>query len=135
MNHLHDSAPAIESSTVRILSVTFDIRTGDDTLNGGEGNDMLHGGRGDDILNGGDGDDTLDGGPGADMLDGGPGSDTASYQNSSRGVLVRLHEARAVKFGEADGDTLTGIEHLIGSEYNDTLAGDGGGQHTGRQGR
>ena len=65
------------------LSVTFDIRTGDDTLNGGEGNDMLYGGKGDDILNGGDGDDTLDGGPGADMLDGGPGSDTASYHNSS----------------------------------------------------
>ena len=107
------------------LSVTLDIRTGDDTLNGGDGNDMLHGGKGDDILNGGDGDDTLDGGPGADMLDGGPGSDTASYENSAAAVLVRLHDARAVRSGDAQGDTLTGIEHLIGSPYNDILAGDG----------
>ena len=107
------------------LSVTFDIKTGDDTLSGGAGNDMLYGGKGNDTLNGGDGDDTLDGGPGADMLDGGPGSDTASYQNSATAVLVRLHDARAVRLGDAEGDTLTGIEHLIGSPYNDILAGDG----------
>ena len=107
------------------LSVTLDIRTGDDTLNGGADDDMLYGGKGDDILNGGDGDDTLDGGPGADMLDGGPGSDTASYQHSAAAVLVRLHDARAVRSGDAEGDTLTGIEHLIGSPYNDILAGDG----------
>ena len=107
------------------VSVTFDIRTGDDTLNGGDGNDMLYGGKGNDILNGGDGDDTLEGGPGADMLDGGPGSDTASYQHSAAAVLVRLHFAPAVKFGDAEGDKLLNIEHLIGSRYNDTLAGDG----------
>ena len=108
------------------LSVTFDIKEGDDTLNGGADNDILYGGKGDDILNGGDGDDTLDGGPGADMLDGGPGSDTASYQHSASAVLVRLHDASAVRLGDAQGDTLTGIEHLIGSPYNDILAGDGG---------
>lgn len=107
------------------LSVTLDIKAGDDTLNGGGGNDILYGGMGDDILNGGDGDDTLDGGPGADMLDGGPGSDTASYQHSAAAVLVRLHDARAVRFGDAQGDTLTNIEHLVGSDYNDILAGDG----------
>ena len=94
-------------------------------LEGRAGNDILHGLVGDDTLNGNDGDDTLDGGPGADTLDGGAGSDTATYQNSSVGVLVRLHNAAAVKFGDAEGDTLTGVEHLIGSRYNDTLAGDG----------
>ena len=103
----------------------IDALGGNDTVNGNAGDDTLSGGAGDDTLNGGDGADTLDGGPGADTLDGGPGSDYASYQNSSVGVLVRLHNASAVKFGEAEGDTLTGIEHLRGSEYNDTLAGDG----------
>ena len=104
----------------------IDALGGNDTVNGNDGADTLNpGGEGDDILNGGEGDDTLDGGPGADMLDGGPGSDTASYQNSAVAVLVRLHNAAAVKFGDAEGDTLTGIEHLIGSRYNDTLAGDG----------
>ncbi len=129
INLEYESATRL-SASLRVagqdVSVTFDIRTGDDTLNGGEGNDMLYGGKGDDILNGGDGDDTLDGGPGADMLDGGPGSDTASYEHSATAVLVRLHDASAVRLGDAQGDTLTGIEHLIGSPHNDILAGDGG---------
>ena len=100
---------------------------GDDTLTGGPGgNDILTGGGGNDTLQGGGGNDTLNGGPGADMLDGGAGSDFASYEDSARGVLVRLHDARGVKNGDAQGDTLTGIEHLVGSQYNDTLAGDGG---------
>ena len=103
----------------------IDALGGNDTVNGNDGADTLNGGEGNDILNGGEGDDILNGGPGADMLDGGPGSDTASYQNSAVAVLVRLHNAAAVKFGDAEGDTLTGIEHLIGSRYNDTLAGDG----------
>ena len=97
-----------------------------DIIDGVSGNDILEGLAGDDSLNGGAGDDTLNGGPGADMLDGGAGSDFASYEDSPRGVLVRLHDARGVKNGDAQGDTLTGIEHLVGSQYNDTLAGDGG---------
>ncbi|MCY4211093.1 MAG: calcium-binding protein [Gammaproteobacteria bacterium] len=98
---------------------------GDDTLSGLAGDDTLRGGAGADTLNGGPGDDTLVGGPGADTLDGGPGSDHASYLSSSARVLVRLHDARGVRFGDAEGDTLTGIEHLTGSSYNDILAGDG----------
>lgn len=124
------------------VSVTFDVLdaasfivtsgddiviglSGDDVIDALGGNDTVSGGEGDDILNGGEGDDTLDGGPGADILDGGPGSDTASYQNSAVAVLVRLHEASAVRWGDAWGDVLTGIEHLVGSPYNDILAGDG----------
>ena len=94
-------------------------------ISGADGNDRIWGGGGDDILEGGAGNDTLDGGTGADTLDGGPGSDTASYQNSAAAVLVRLHDAAAVRLGDAWGDVLTGIEHLVGSPYNDILAGDG----------
>ena len=99
--------------------------TGADTINGRGGNDSLHGLGGNDTLNGGDGDDKLYGGPGADTLDGGAGEDHAYYTGSSVGVLVRLHNANAVKFGDPEGDTLTGVEHLIGSNHNDVLAGDG----------
>ena len=94
-------------------------------LEGRTGNDTLYGHHGTDTLNGGADDDHLHGAAGADTLNGGPGDDTAYYTNSSVGVLVRLHDARAVKFGDAEGDTLTSIEHLIGSDYNDTLAEDG----------
>ena len=104
---------------------TVNGNDGADTLTGGAGDDILNGGKGNDILNGGDGDDTLEGGPGADMLDGGPGSDTASYKSSAVAVLVRLHDPSSVRLGDAQGDTLTGIEHLVGSRHNDILAGDG----------
>ena len=94
-------------------------------ISGADGNDRIWGSGGDDILEGGAGNDTLNGGPGADRLDGGPGSDTASYQHSAAAVLVRLQDASAVRLGDAWGDVLTGIEHLVGSAYNDILAGDG----------
>ena len=100
-------------------------RNGNDTLNGLAGDDTLYGGPGADTLNGGADDDHLQGGPGADTLNGGPGGDYASYLDSPRGVVVRLHDANAVRLGDAQGDTLTDIEHLIGSQFNDTLAGDG----------
>lgn len=140
----YESATRINASLEVLgqdLSVTIDlddpgltVTSGDDTVIGLSGDDIINalggddtviGNAGDDILNGGDGDDTIEGGPGADMLDGGPGSDTASYLNSASRVLVRLHDAFAVKFGDAEGDTLANIEHLVGSEHNDILAGDG----------
>ena len=94
-------------------------------LDGHAGDDTLYGNSGADTLNGGADDDHLHGGAGADTLNGGSGGDYAYYLDSDVGVLVRLHAAHAVKYGDAEGDTLIGIEHLVGSEYNDTLAGDG----------
>ena len=94
-------------------------------LSGRDGDDRLWGSGGNDTLNGDGGDDKLYGGAGADTLNGGAGADHAYYTGSSVGVLVRLHNANAVKFGEAEGDTLTGIEHIVGSNHNDVLAGDG----------
>ncbi len=91
----------------------------------GSGDDRIIGNATANHLVAGAGDDVLEGGAGADMLNGGPGSDTATYANSAVAVLVRLHDPGAVRLGDAEGDTLTGIEHLIGSRYNDTLAGDG----------
>ena len=96
---------------------------GNDTLHGREGDDTLFGGMGDDELDGGDGDDRLIGGVGADTLSGGNGMDTASYQSSDGGVEIRLHDGTA-RGGDAEGDTLTGVEHLFGSNHADILAGD-----------
>ena len=98
---------------------------GDDVVTGNSAANSLEGRNGNDVLHGLEGDDKLYGGAGADMLDGGPGDDYAYYLDSTVGVLVRLHNASAVRYGDAEGDTLTGIEHLVGSEFNDTLAGDG----------
>lgn len=89
------------------------------------GDDFLFGGAGDDLLFGGDGDDFLRGDSGRDHLDGGLGIDTASYELSPAGVTVNLAAGVGIG-GDADGDTLTGIENLIGSWLGDTLTGDSG---------
>ena len=90
-----------------------------DVLWGDGGANRLEGGEGNDELRGNDGNDKLYGGAGADTLNGGSGDDYAYYLDSAVGVLVRLHNANAVKYGEAEGDTLIDIEHLVGSNHND----------------
>ena len=92
----------------------------------GSGNDLVIGNAAANRLDGREGNDILNGGKGADSLDGGDGLDTASYADSPGRVVVRLHNTSAAKYGDAEGDTLTGIENLVGSGHNDVLAGDGG---------
>jgi Ca2+-binding RTX toxin-like protein len=98
---------------------------GNDALNGAAGADILDGGNGTDTLDGGDGNDILRGGVGADSLNGGDGVDTASYYTSLVGVSVSLVTGKGAG-GEAQGDTLTGIENLSGGQGNDGLAGNAG---------
>ena len=95
----------------------------DDTIIGNASDNVIIGGQGNDNLSGADGNDLLIGGVGADVLDGGAGTDTVSYLGSISGVNINLNSYTATG-GEAEGDMLTSIENLIGSNYNDTLAGD-----------
>ncbi|WP_342238054.1 calcium-binding protein [Inquilinus sp. OTU3971] len=101
---------------------------GDDVLatgvTGGVG-DTLSGEAGNDQLTGGIGNDVLRGGAGADALVGGAGLDTASYYGGTTGVLVSLVSGNA-SGGEAQGDTLSGIENLSGSQGNDSFFGNAG---------
>ena len=95
---------------------------GDDTVQGGDGDDLLDGGAGDDELSGDAGDDTLVGGAGADDLEGGAGQDVADYSGSSAGVDVDLSTG-SYSGGDAQGDSGTGIDGLVGSDFDDTLTG------------
>ncbi|HWI81046.1 calcium-binding protein [Ramlibacter sp.] len=93
-----------------------------DQLRGGAGNDTLLGAAGDDLLEGGPGDDWLQGGSGSDSLDGGAGlGDTADYSDAPGAVGVNLWWN--VQTGDAAGDSLTNIEHLTGSAFDDALFG------------
>ncbi len=98
--------------------------TGNNILNGGDGNDVLTAGSGNNELHGGAGNDLLYSGPGNDLLDGGTGIDTASYAHATAGVTVNLGLLGAQNTLGAGTDTLTGIENLVGSNFNDTLTGD-----------
>ena len=102
-----------------------------DTLTGIE---RIHGSEHADHLTGDDGDNGFNGDAGADTIDGGEGHDFAGYWGSDAGVTVNLATGTG-QGGHAEGDTLTGIEniigsdhadHLIGSDEDDHLNGDGG---------
>ena len=89
----------------------------------GSGNDEIIGNATANRLVGSDGDDWLRGNAGNDVLEGGAGTDTASYQGSDAGVIVKLRDGIGTG-GHAEGDVLSGIEHLIGSEHADVFGGD-----------
>ena len=102
-----------------------DTLGGIENITGSAQADTLTGDGAANTLDGGSGNDTLIGGAGADTLIGGPGTDTASYASSGAGVTVNLQTGSG-SGGDAQGDTLSGIENIIGSAFADVLTGDGG---------
>lgn len=101
---------------------TIDAGLGDDVVYGGSGDDIIEGGVGNDTMYGETGDDTFIGGAGADTMYGDSGQDTIDYSNSSEGVNVDLGTG-TYSGGDAEGDSGSGIDGLIGSDYDDTLIG------------
>lgn len=89
---------------------------------GTPGEDRLVGDAADNHLLGLAGDDVLIGNAGADILDGGGDVDTADYSRSVAGVSVDLASG-AGHGGDAEGDTFIGIEHAIGSAFDDIFRG------------
>jgi Ca2+-binding RTX toxin-like protein len=95
----------------------------DSKLQGDDNNNIIHGLGGNDTVLGEKGNDFIVGGAGADLSDGGEGTDTASYLNSPDRVDVNLALQRGL-LSDAQGDTLIGVENLIGSNFDDVLVGD-----------
>jgi Ca2+-binding RTX toxin-like protein len=93
-----------------------------DTITGNALANTLNGGGGDDTLDGGEGVDVLIGGGGADQMTGGLGIDYASYRESSAGVTINL-ASNLNTGGDAEGDTLFGIERVWGSNHSDSITG------------
>lgn len=113
----------------------FDRISGFENLTGSEWDDVLTGDKNVNTIHGAGGDDIIDGGKGADFIFGdanGSDGDSVSYIKSSLAVLVDLNAATQALLngtkanGDAAGDTLDGIENIIGSARNDTLIGNGG---------
>jgi len=129
---------ATSAVTVNLAAGTSSGGDGNDTLSGIEGvtgsnfndtlvgdskDNTLIGNKGNDSLLGGDGNDTLRGGLGNDILTGGDGwgFDSADYSDSKSAVTVNLVTGTAS--GGSGNDILSGIEAVIGSDFNDTLTG------------
>jgi Ca2+-binding RTX toxin-like protein len=85
-----------------------------ENLNGSAFNDNLTGDANNNILSGGDGNDTLNGGLGVD---------TVSYATANSAVKINLALTTAQNTGGAGTDTLSNIENVIGSAFDDTFTG------------
>jgi Ca2+-binding RTX toxin-like protein len=82
-----------------------------------------------DTLAGGLGDQWLIGRGGSDSIGGGEGNDWVSYIDDPAGVTASLATGTATDgwggvWALAGNDTLSGIENIEGSSFNDTLTGD-----------
>lgn len=111
------------SGTDTLMNIEGLIGTAyDDTLTGNSSSNSLDGSSGNDSLSGGDGDDFLSEHTGNDIIDGGNGFDTLRYY-SELGVTVDLSNPRPQNTIGAGTDTITNIEHLVGTNANDTLIG------------
>lgn len=83
----------------------------------GAGNDTLGGTSASDVLHGGAGDDWFDSSAGQDEINGGEGFDTVSYNGDATFVSINLG-------GGYGPDALSGIERVVGTEFNDYITGD-----------
>ena len=100
-----------------------DVLISIENVTGSDNNDALIGDAGANTLSGGEGNDNLTGGAGADHLIGGDNDhDTARYEASSAGVTVSLISGSG-SGGDAAGDTLEGMDNLIGSDHDDQFLG------------
>ena len=104
----------------------------DDKVAGGGGDDVVGGGQGIDRLLGNGGTDWLRGDTNTDRYDGGPDSDTLSFATATppgpfgrNGVVVNLRNGTAS--GDDANERIQGVENLVGSPFDDTLVGRGGG--------
>ncbi|MEM9583919.1 MAG: M10 family metallopeptidase C-terminal domain-containing protein [Pseudomonadota bacterium] len=100
--------------------------SGNDTIRGNEYANHLEGRNGNDTLIGGSGNDYFEGGDDGDNIQGGSGTDWIGYYDSDAAVKVNL-ATRVVSGGDAQGDTISSIERVTGSNgYGDDLRGTSG---------
>ncbi|MGB0904838.1 MAG: calcium-binding protein, partial [Mangrovicoccus sp.] len=127
-------APDIDLIHVQAAQTTGDLALGDENdlvlagngdhfINTGGGDDVIQTGEAADFIRAGTGDDFVLSAAGAQQINGDGGNDWLSYARSDLGVYVELFEGFGIG-GHAEGDLITGVENLIGSDFDDTFYGD-----------
>lgn len=103
----------LADQTVVTRSATITLDASQNIVQGDANNNVLTGTAGTDFLRGD---------AGADTLQGGDGVDTADYSGNFGAVFVNLATGTG-QWNFAEGDQLTGIESVIGTDWDDRLFG------------
>jgi Ca2+-binding RTX toxin-like protein len=118
------AAPEYIACAAGVSHDTVNAGGGDDIVYGGSGANLLNGEDGNDYIDGGTSSDTLNGGLGDDTLNGGANNDTVTYAG---GAAVNVNMGTGLATGQGT-DTLVSIEHVTGSDNDDTIIGGAGGE-------
>ena len=111
---LYDGASGRLFGSIFLGHAANTVRLGD---NGG----AVYGGGGSDTIVGGAGDDLIDLIGGDNNVDGGGGGNTLSFVSAAAGVVVDLAAGTAAASG---ADTVAHFQDVLGSGFDDVLAGD-----------
>ena len=104
-----------------------DTLTSIENVQGSTNNDTIKGDANENTLLGGAGDDTFLATAGSDNIDGGGDSDVIDFSDSSiitSKVLVDLAANSATLGGAPINYTITNVENIIGTDFEDTIYGD-----------
>ncbi|KCZ64445.1 hypothetical protein L53_16540 [Hyphomonas sp. L-53-1-40] len=99
-----------------------DVFTGIEALRGSKFDDTFKGDSGDNTFWGGRGDDWFVATSGTDRFYGEADFDTVDYSDYTAAVQVYLSGGYGT--GAANGHTYSDIEHVVGTDFNDSLTGD-----------
>lgn len=125
-----DAGSGIDLVSYRFSSAGITIQLASPSSNGGDaagdvfvGAEIYEGSAFADVLYGDTASNTFIGGSGADTIEGGGSVDSIWYLTSTAAVAVNL-ATHSGSGGDAAGDTISGVENVLGSLYDDTLIGD-----------
>jgi Ca2+-binding RTX toxin-like protein len=135
--NFHDTGTVVVSNVANTITGTID----DDTINGGSANDTINGGSGNDTITGGAGIDSLNGSSNDDTfiylnnheidnVNGDAGNDTLDFSAvtlAGQGVNINFNTNTITGFGGAG--TVTSIETVLGTQLNDVIVANAGGDN------
>lgn len=134
-NGQFDDLPGAGSGSVNTATDTFtytltngNTATVTVTINGESSStgDVSVGTGGDDTQTGSTGNDTFVGGAGNDTIIGGGGVNVVTYVGAPTGVYVRLNHGDVPNDGFGGTDTISGVQNVTGTAFNDTIVGETG---------
>lgn len=110
-----DSAGNVRQETITIaVKDAIEFPSGGGTMSGTAGDDMVYGSPFNDLFYTG---------PGADTFNGGSDFDTADYGASTGAIVIDMTNPGAGQ-GDGAGDVFVGVDRIIATNFDDSLAGD-----------